>query len=335
MTSLYGRYFDASRFGAPYDTPDEHVLDMVCRCQMVLYAYLSCLDDGRTEVLEQLRRLTAPPGGVQALFDKPPALAEVRGDVLRDLDKAQFHIDARTEASVRRGDFLAVQYVREVFRLTDLELFCLTLELLPAYDARLERPLAFLRRGSERGAGADLAVRLYHFAEGAAGLPGYHRICSELSEKAALASLHAGGGIDARIADFILQNGEARLDKNIAEVFIPGELGELPLREHRARELADAMRVSPATIAVSLKSLEREGYVEKRGDPADQRRKAVRLTKKGEDAVRTSFQAFQAVDEKMFRGFTPAEIAQATAFHRRMLQNLRGELPPERMNCTC
>lgn len=101
------------------------------------------------------------------------------------------------------------------------------------------------------------------------------------------------------------------------------------------RELADAMRVSPATIAVSLKSLEREGYVEKRGDPADQRRKAVRLTKKGEDAVRTSFQAFQAVDEKMFRGFTPAEIAQATAFHRRMLQNLRGELPPERMNCTC
>ena len=256
MTSLYGHYFDASRFGVPYDTPDEHVLDMVCRCQMVLYAYLSCLDDGRTEVLEQLRRLTAPPGGVQALFDKPPALAEVRGDVLRDLDKAQFHIDARTEASVRRGDFLAVQYVREVFRLTDLELFCLTLELLPAYDARLERPLAFLRRGSERGAGADLAVRLYHFAEGAAGLPGYHRICSELSEKAALAFLRAGGGIDPRIADFILQNGEARLDKNIAEVFIPGELGELPLREHRARELADAIGADSAeneTLYLCLK----------------------------------------------------------------------------------
>ena len=32
------------------------------------------------------------------------------------------------------------------------------------------------------------------------------------------------------------------------------------------KELSDAMHVSPATVAVSLKSLEREGYVEKLAD---------------------------------------------------------------------
>lgn len=101
------------------------------------------------------------------------------------------------------------------------------------------------------------------------------------------------------------------------------------------RELADALHVSPATIAVSLKSLEREGYVEKLTDETDQRRKGVRLTAKGQGAIHRCFQVFQAVDQSMFEGFTPEEMEQVCAFHLRMLRNLRGELPPERMNCQC
>ena len=41
------------------------------------------------------------------------------------------------------------------------------------------------------------------------------------------------------------------------------------------RELADALRISPAAIAMSLQSLERAGYVARREDPGDQRRKRV------------------------------------------------------------
>ena len=51
------------------------------------------------------------------------------------------------------------------------------------------------------------------------------------------------------------------------------------------KELSDAMRISPASVAVSLKSLERGGYVEKLSDEKDQRRKAVRLTDKGRAAL--------------------------------------------------
>lgn len=101
------------------------------------------------------------------------------------------------------------------------------------------------------------------------------------------------------------------------------------------RELSDALRVSPATVAVSLKSLERGGYIEKRPVAGDQRRKAVRLTAKGEAAVQRCFQVFHHVDETMFQGFTPEEREQVIAFHMRMLKNLRGEFPPERMNCQC
>lgn len=101
------------------------------------------------------------------------------------------------------------------------------------------------------------------------------------------------------------------------------------------KELSDAMQVSPATVAVSLKSLEREGYVEKLADETDQRRKAVRLTPKGEAAIQRCVQVFEAVDQSMFEGFRPEETRQACGYLMRMLHNLRGDLPPERMNCQC
>lgn len=101
------------------------------------------------------------------------------------------------------------------------------------------------------------------------------------------------------------------------------------------KELSDAMHVSPATVAVSLKSLEREDYVEKLADETDQRRKAVRLTPKGEAAIQRCVQVFEAVDQSMFEGFRPEETRQACGYLMRMLHNLRGDLPPERMNCQC
>ena len=101
------------------------------------------------------------------------------------------------------------------------------------------------------------------------------------------------------------------------------------------KELSDAMHVSPATVAVSLKSLEREGYVEKLADETDQRRKAVRLTPKGEAAIQRCVQVFEAVDQSMFEGFRPEETRQACGYLMRMLHNLRGDLPTERINCQC
>ncbi len=101
------------------------------------------------------------------------------------------------------------------------------------------------------------------------------------------------------------------------------------------KELSDAMRISPASVAVSLKSLERGGYVEKLSDEKDQRRKAVRLTDKGRAALAACHQIFREVDRRMFGGFTPEEMEQVRAFQLRMLHNLRGALPTERMNGSC
>lgn len=98
------------------------------------------------------------------------------------------------------------------------------------------------------------------------------------------------------------------------------ERGEVPTQ----RELARVLLVSPAAIAMSLKSLERLGFVEKRTDPADQRRKRVTVTPKGAAAVEACWKVLLEVDRKMMEGFSPKERQELERGHQRMLQNLVG-----------
>lgn len=88
------------------------------------------------------------------------------------------------------------------------------------------------------------------------------------------------------------------------------------------RELADLLHISPATIATSLKSLERAGYVERQADEADSRRNLISITPKGRQAMETSRQVFDDVDDAMFDGFTEEEKRQLDSYHKRMLENL-------------
>lgn len=103
------------------------------------------------------------------------------------------------------------------------------------------------------------------------------------------------------------------------------------------REVAEALRISPATVANALKSLERGGYVDRREDPCDQRCKRIALTEKGGWAVEECILAAKEIDARMFAGFTAEEQARLDEFHCRMLDNLMGTGPggQERMEGPC
>ena len=95
------------------------------------------------------------------------------------------------------------------------------------------------------------------------------------------------------------------------------------------RELAKRLRLSPATVAVSLKSMEKGGYVSREPDEADQRRNLVSITPKGKETMELCGQAFRAADQEMLSDFTPEEKEQLTGFFIRMLKNL-GVTDPEK-----
>lgn len=87
--------------------------------------------------------------------------------------------------------------------------------------------------------------------------------------------------------------------------------------------IAQAMEVSAATIAVSLKKLEKGKYIEKKNSAEDNRVNFIALTKKGEEVVRQSQQLFEDTDEAIFQGLTEEEKDQFHGFLERIIQNLK------------
>lgn len=88
------------------------------------------------------------------------------------------------------------------------------------------------------------------------------------------------------------------------------------------KELAKCLRVSPATVTVSLKSMERDGYVKKLSNTEDLRCKPITITEKGIKAARLIDQVFETLDHGMYQDFDPEELVQISAFYRRMIDNL-------------
>ncbi len=111
-----------------------------------------------------------------------------------------------------------------------------------------------------------------------------------------------------------------------------GDHGEIASQ----RELAQTLRVSQATIATSLKSLERLGYVEKRLDDRDNRRNRVAITGKGAAAVKQCFEVFDEVGRCMMEGLSPQEREELDRLQHRMLDNLRAYKKNEKGGrCPC
>lgn len=87
--------------------------------------------------------------------------------------------------------------------------------------------------------------------------------------------------------------------------------------------IAEAMEVSAATVAVSLKKLEKGGYIERRICPEDGRSNQIVLTKKGEEVAAQSKGMFEAVDWQMFEEVTEEEQELLHSCMQKMLANLK------------
>lgn len=72
-------------------------------------------------------------------------------------------------------------------------------------------------------------------------------------------------------------------------------------------ELARMLDVSAATVAVSLKKLEKDGYINRDKDDDDNRFNIITITEKGNQVVEKSKEIFEATDRKVLEGFTEEE----------------------------
>jgi len=88
------------------------------------------------------------------------------------------------------------------------------------------------------------------------------------------------------------------------------------------KDLCDILQRSAPTVTISLKSLEKRGYVQRVTDIQDRRRNCITLTPVGIEISERCLRAFADVDNAMYAGFSVAERQHLTEIFNRITDNL-------------
>lgn len=91
------------------------------------------------------------------------------------------------------------------------------------------------------------------------------------------------------------------------------------------KELADSLHISPASVATSIKRLEKSGFVKRSTDKEDVRKNRLSLTQDGLKTL-TDFRSIcDETDKEMFNGFSDEECELLCNYLQRLYNNLNTE----------
>jgi DNA-binding MarR family transcriptional regulator len=105
----------------------------------------------------------------------------------------------------------------------------------------------------------------------------------------------------------------------------------LGLLERRApalqQDLCETLMVDANNCVLLLNELEKEGWTERRRDPADRRRHVVELTDEGRRALGRAREAQEALEDQIFAGLDDGEREQLRSLLRKTLATLHEREP--------
>ena len=118
-----------------------------------------------------------------------------------------------------------------------------------------------------------------------------------------------------------------RMQAQLAEVGIyrgqPPIMGLLYQHDGMSqKEMASALNLSPATMTVTLKRMEKAGLVRREMDEHDQRILRVHLSEQGRQMWLKSADQIRAVTDELMEGFTPEEERQMREYLYRIARNM-------------
>ncbi len=109
-------------------------------------------------------------------------------------------------------------------------------------------------------------------------------------------------------------------------------LGQLPVMRYirnnpgcTQKDVAEFMKVSPPSVAVMVKRMVRDGYVEKVADENDLRQNRLTITPAGEEMALRCQNIFTEVDKQVYAGFSDEELEQLSSYLNRLIDNLASD----------
>lgn len=105
--------------------------------------------------------------------------------------------------------------------------------------------------------------------------------------------------------------------------------GQFPILEYvknndmcTQKDISDFLKITPPSIAISIKRMQKAGLLEKINDENDLRCNRVSITKKGIESFEVCKNDFNIIDVKVFKGFEEKELEFLYDCFGRMLENL-------------
>jgi len=109
--------------------------------------------------------------------------------------------------------------------------------------------------------------------------------------------------------------------------------GQLPVLDYIRKnpdcnqvDIANKLHVTPATIAISTKRMEKAGLLTKRVDEDNLRCKRLTITELGRSKCEEAFASYHKSNEALFQGFSDAELEQLGSYLDRLLVNLAQQM---------
>lgn len=87
-------------------------------------------------------------------------------------------------------------------------------------------------------------------------------------------------------------------------------------------ELAEFLHVSPASVAVSLRRMQKAGLIDRRTDSSDLRRNKIFITELGKERDKVLQDAFKKINDCLLAGFSDDEAKQLNGYLDRLIENL-------------
>ena len=119
---------------------------------------------------------------------------------------------------------------------------------------------------------------------------------------------------------YLMHNIHARFGLHIAQPRILLMINKL--NGATQSQIAEEMQVSPASLSMSIKRMQKAGLLEKAQDEHDLRRNQIQLSPAGRKAMESSLQALMQMDTQMMQDFSPEEIELLGSFLDRMFISL-------------
>lgn len=88
------------------------------------------------------------------------------------------------------------------------------------------------------------------------------------------------------------------------------------------KSIADEFGISSPAVAVTLKNLEKLGYIERSVDSGDTRRNTVMLSAEGQEVVKKTHSKFEEADSAMMAGLSEQELRSFREVLDKMMCNL-------------